>query len=81
MSLRSEKSGKIGERVSYMLHRLDIQRLSGKKQGKSSLFFSQSPLCFCIIHSMLIDVFLIAANRQVKTFEANLTMTEVNFKM
>ena len=29
---------------------------------------------------MLREIFLIAANRQVKTFEANLTMTEVNFE-
>ena len=34
MSLKSEKSNKIEHRNLYMLHRLDIQRLSGKKQSK-----------------------------------------------
>ena len=31
MSLKAEKSHKIEHREMYMLHRLDIQRLSGKK--------------------------------------------------
>ncbi|XP_064406561.1 uncharacterized protein LOC135351490 isoform X2 [Halichondria panicea] len=48
MSLKNEKSGKIEHREVIMLHRLDVQRLSGKK------------------HS-----------RQVKPFEANVTMTEL----
>lgn len=76
MSLKSEKSIKIEHRVSYMLHRLDIQRLSGKKQSKSTVF--PSPLSYTIIlMSMLFNYLL--GNRQVKTFEANLTMTEVSF--
>ncbi len=49
MSLKAEKSHKIEHREMYMLHRMDVQRLSGKK-----------------------------ASRQVKTFDANVTMTEVS---
>ena len=48
MLLKSEKSHKIDRREMYMLHRLDVQRVSGKK-----------------------------ATRQTKTFDGNVTMTEV----
>ncbi len=34
MSLRSERSGKIEHRELIMLHRLDVQRLSGKKNSE-----------------------------------------------
>ncbi len=49
MSLKAEKSHKIEHREMFMLHRLDVQRLSGKK-----------------------------ASRQIKTYDANITMTEVS---
>ena len=35
MSLKSEKTNKIEHREVVMLHRLDIQRLSGKKTSES----------------------------------------------
>ncbi len=34
MSLKNEKSGKIEHREVIMLHRLDVQRLSGKKHSE-----------------------------------------------
>ena len=40
MALKSEKSQKIERREVYMLHRIDIQRLSGKK-GITSVLPSQ----------------------------------------
>jgi len=38
MNIKNEKSHKIEHREVYMLHRLDIQRLSGKKTGKAKVY-------------------------------------------
>lgn len=37
MNIKNEKSHKLDYREVYMLHRLDIQRLSGKKTGATSM--------------------------------------------
>ena len=51
MSLKSEKSIKIEHRNLYMLHRLDIQRLSGKKQSKFDELFHSLQLLLPSIFS------------------------------
>jgi hypothetical protein len=62
-----------------MLHRLDIQRLSGKKQSKKTWSLQSTFFLVISFYQFLNDVLL--GNRQVKTFEANLTMTEVKFNV
>lgn len=68
MSLKSERSIKIEHRVVYMFQKLDIQRISGKKQSELVCSSLAVPIHYLIVY---------LGSRQVKTFEANLTMTEV----